>query len=1120
MRPRHLLLLPLLASAALVLPLRAADASGPNGGPGKLPGPERKPEPKFKPADQNPQKALAKLGVPEGFKTDLWAAEPLLANPVAFCIDDKGRIYTSETNRHRTSVLDIRNYMFMLEDDLACRTVEDRVTMVKKYFPNDWQKLGIETEVIRLLKDTNNDGKADESSVYADGFNTVLDGIASGVMAHDGKVWFTNMPDLWLLEGETADGKSVSRKSLSHGYGVRFNYTGHDMHGLIIGPDGRLYFSFGDRAAHVKTMEGGVIDCPDMGAVFRCEPDGTHMEMVMKGLRNPQELAFDDHGNLWTGDNDSDQGDHERWVLVCDGADAGWRIGWQHNPMGKELNPWLTEGLWKPREKDTPAWLLSPISNIPDGPSGLLHYPGTGLPESYNGHFFLCSFKGSSGGSNINSWTVEPNGAGFKLIDQKVFVKSVQATDVDIGPDSKIYFSDWGEGWDYNGQGRIMRTWNPEALAKQAPQVAEVQKLLGEGFRQRGSVELGKLLGYPDQRIRLRAQWALVEKPDAANILTIAATKETKPLARLHGLWGLNHLARLQRNAGKAEEAAKTLAPVAALLTDADPEIRSWAAKVAGEAGLKATGPALVKLLGDSSARVSYFAAEALGSLGDTSVAPKLVEFLRANADKDEYVRHAGITALEKLKATDAVKAAATDSSTAVRRAALLVLRRWQSPEVAAFLKDSDASLVKEAVIAIAEAPIPAAYPAVAALLAGEVKDGVMGARLLNSAFRAGRPEDAKALAAHAVRKDVSPRLRREALDLLAQWEKPFRRDRVVGILRPLPDRDAAPAVAALTAAAPELLRLTDDEAFNAVLKAFTTLKVKTAGPALASFVADANGSAKLRSKALGALADLGAPELNDALAAAQKDPALSAEAGNILAKRDPAHAAGDLIKRFPGASLSDKRGILETLAKVPGEAVDKFLADHVKNIAKVAPEIRLEVLEAAGQRESKNVKAALAAREAALPKDDPLAAYTEALDGGDATRGAKLFKEHAVAACLRCHKVNGEGSEVGPDLSKLAATKDRHYILESIVTPNARIAEGFQMAVLSLNDGSTKAGMVKSENAEAVTLQNPGAPAETVKKADIKSRDNVPSGMLPNLGVLLSRRDLRDIIEFCATLK
>jgi quinoprotein glucose dehydrogenase len=120
----------------------------------------------------------------------------------------------------------------------------------------------------------------------------------------------------------------------------------------------------------------------------------------------------------------------------------------------------------------------------------------------------------------------------------------------------------------------------------------------------------------------------------------------------------------------------------------------------------------------------------------------------------------------------------------------------------------------------------------------------------------------------------------------------------------------------------------------------------------------------------------------------------------------------------------------------------------------------------------------------------------------------------------MRCHKVGGQGGDAGPALDGVASRKDRRYLLESIANVNAAIADGFQMVILTTNKGETLAGLLKKETPTDFVLENPGQPAVTVKKADVKQRDNAPSGMLPNIADLITPRELRDIIEYMATLR
>jgi quinoprotein glucose dehydrogenase len=239
-------------------------------------------------------------------------------------------------------------------------------------------------------------------------------------------------------------------------------------------------------------------------------------------------------------------------------------------------------------------------------------------------------------------------------------VWNILATDCDFGPDGGFYVSDWVEGWGLTGKGRIYRFADAEAAKK--PEVAEVKKLLAEGFY-KGNDELMKLLGHPDMRVRQEAQFALVERggKDGGSLAEVAKHSR-KQLARLHAVWGLGQLARYSAPAARE---------LIQLLKDSDAEVRAQAARALGSSGLLANA-IFVPLLQDAEPRVRFFAALAMRPSsvsgvrawrgGETPPPPlpedtekshkavdALLTMLRENADRDPYLRHAGVVALSRF---------------------------------------------------------------------------------------------------------------------------------------------------------------------------------------------------------------------------------------------------------------------------------------------------------------------------------------------------------------------------------------------------------------------------------------------------------------------------------------
>ncbi len=1184
------------------------------------------------------QRAIRKFRVAPGFKVELVANEPQLENPVAFHIGNDGKIYVSETGRYRSSALDIRHHMSWYDDDLAARTVEDRVALIQRNAGTNWPKLQIETETIRLLEDRDGDGVAERSTVFADGFTNVLDGIASGVMSRDGWVYFTDIPSVWRLRDNDGDGRADEREQLSYGYGVHFSLTGHDLHGLIKGPDGRIYFSVGDRGAHVKTKEGNIVDLPDEGAVFRMEPDGANLEVFARGLRNPQELAFNQYGDLFTGDNDCDHGDRERWVQVVEGADYGWRIGFQFS----EQNPggvWMSERIWWTNFPGRVAAYLPPLAHIDNGPSGLAYYPGTGLGAEFNDTFLLCHFKGQDNLSGIKLIKQVAKGASYEVIDQPELLWNTLPTDVEFGPDGHIYFSDWVEGWPKSMKGRIYRM-VPE---KADPRAAEVKKLLAADFSQIPVTNIMARLVHPDFRVRLKAQHELADRMKRLPVggtnsfgesyqyidavLWYVATRQRNQLGRIHAIWAIGQIGARDRSS-----TALTLLPK--LLQDSDPEIRAQTLKVMGESKMVPAGwpDEVLPLLSEPNPRVQFFALLALGKMmtrvpfeerisatflrelerrSTNKRAPKLdtnpktprtdkyhaqvVKLLERDTPDDRHLQHAAVMAFTYFSNRIETAKLAKSKSLNVQTAALLALRNWQDADVSRFLSNRDPLLVVEAARAINDAPIPDAMPALAALLGGSRRkeaqistalmviltrdqslvtsaatklktSGVAEAmsdadyedlvarplirRVLNANFRVGQPEHAEALAAFAaegrarllpspdssdnsnngaqpeLRPTVISEARAEALLMLGQWANPSPRDKVLGLYRPLETRDPQPAVAALghhfdtliAASTPTVVQI-------AAINAAAELGLVTAGPKLALLINDLQVEGRIRAAALKALAKIKAPEFEAAMETARMDydPTVKRAAMLLSSSSGSAAAAPQLAEVLKSGSVEEQQIALAALSQIPGTVADEIIYGVLRPWVEgqpLDPALELDVLEASRGRSDERIKNYLLRYETNLPPNIKTAAFHWALSGGNVEHGRRIFIEHPAAACYRCHVVDGGGGDVGPHMDGIASRVTPDHILEAIIDPNAKIAEGFENLLIEMTDGSFYAGIIKQETETEVTIASPEDGLLTLKKANIKSRARGASGMPEGIHDILSKQELRDLLAYLTSLK
>lgn len=1089
-------------------------------------------------ADFAADSSQATIQLANGFSLDLWAPGPLVSNAVALSFDNQGVAYVSETSRRKSSDLDIREHRDWITQDLQLQSIEDTRAFHKKVLDpslsdqntwmedfnqdsiRDWRDLEVQSEYIRRIWDSDGDGRADASSLFAKDFNGMLTGVAAGVLHYDNSVFLTAAPEVWRLEDLDGDGDADQRAVISKGYGIHIAFAGHDMSGLTMGPDGRVYWSIGDIGVNAVDQNGKRWAYPNQGAVMRANPDGSDFEVFAHGLRNPQELAFDAYGNLISVDNDGDHsGEHERYVHIIEGSDSGWRINWQYgkyNRPNESYKVWMDERLHVPHFPGQAAYLLPPIALAPNGPAGLAYNPGTALDSKWNNFFFGSYFKGSAAKSKLEAFQLKAKGASFEVSKEIDIINGIASTGITFGPDGALYINDWKDGYSKKPKGRIWRLdVTDESANAQKEQTAQ---LLRAGTKEKTITELVELMAYPDMRIRMAAQFELVKRKEKEALLTIAKTN-TNEYARLHAIWAMGQLGRAN---------SEVIKDLVLLLEDENKHIRAQTLKVIGDAKFDGAYEKTLTLLEDPAPEVQFFAAEALGKFGNRNAFQGLVNLLEQVGETDPHLRHAIVYALSKLEhGTGKLHLLYKHKSEDVRIGAVVALRHSRAPKVAAFLKDTEPLVVTEAARAIHDdRSIPEALPALAEALSYATTDTeAFLRRAINANLRVGSTESAKRLATFANNPNADMEMRLDALWALGYWPHNLVLDRVEGRYRELPDRKVEDGKAALEMVVDDLLASTSDSIRAATISTIGRLGYTEKAEVAFEALKKKNNSKLVRISALKALSELNSPNLLEALRLAVVDKAqsLREEAQVLLGEVDlpKADIAQLLGIALENGTPAEQQKALKSLATSGAEESEQILNTWIDRLAakEIEPALQLDVLLAVEEAGFESGKAKLAAYEAEKNQEDAIAPFLETIYGGNPRSGAKIFYQNSSAQCIRCHAYQGLGGAVGPELDGIAEILNPEELLTSLIDPSARLAPGYGTVVLELNDGTSVTGILIAEQQQFLKLKIGNDTLKEIAINEIKSRENLPSGMI-SMATILTKSEIRDLMAFLQTMQ
>jgi len=1069
----------------------------------------------------------------------LWASDSLVNDPIAISMDPQGGIYYTQGNRIENSEFDIRGHRDWMTQSISWQSVEDRRDFIRKTFTDDseqsqkhlkdlnedgvlnWKDLTIEKEEVWRVSDESGDGYADQARLYIADFHEEISDLANGVEFFDDDVYVAVGPDLWKTTDVDQDGIADEIESLAHGFAVHIGFGAHGMSGVTVGPDGRIWWGIGDIGMNVVDQNGKEWKYPNQGVIVRCEPDGSNFEVFSAGHRNTHEFVFDEYGNLFSEDNDGDhRGERERLVYIVNGNDSGWRINWQ---FGKYTDPdnnlykvWMDEKMHLPRWDGQAAYIIPPITNYVNGPTGMVYNPGTALGEKWAKHFFIAEFRGTPAKSPIHAFTMKPKGAGFDLDQTQEVVKGLLPTGLDFGPEGALYFGDWIDGWGAKHGGRIWKLDSDDAALSAIRQ--QTKELIQTDFQALDNATLIQHLSFQDMRVRMKAQFELAKRGDDGYAsLKSAADSSTDQLQKIHAMWGMGQVARKYQL--KAED-------LITFLDDPDPEIVAQALKLMGDAKYDVAKEKIRHLIASDNARVSFFATETAGIINDAAAVDEIISMLIKNNDEDVYLRHAGSLALARIGDTSKLKSLASHESRALRTAAVVALRRMRNPALVDFLSDQEEYIVTEAARGINDDwSVEEALPALADLL-GEARFSAepLIRRSINANLRVGKTENLTLLMDYANNQQAPASLRAEAIAAAGTWAKPSVLDRVDGRYRGEVERDDQQVKAAFTSNANQFLSDSEAAVVLASLKAIEKLKLGEAGSQIIGLLANHQDS-DIRAQALRSLQAVGYGDMDRVM-----DMALSDESNTVRS------VAVELI---PQSNITDEKAVqlfesiiangskkeqqaaLSAFGTLQSAAAVRALEGYFKQVKsdELPPEIHLDVIEAMRAQGDESLLAQIEDHENSYHPEDPLAAYQYAMVGGDKGKGNEIFYRNEAAQCVRCHAVFEYGGNAGPGLHGLASRMSTTDILESLIEPSAKIAKGYGVVSLELNDGESTAGVVVEETDRDITIKIGKDENRVIAKTDVATREDIPSSM-PGVKRILSQMEIRDLMAFLSSLK
>lgn len=961
-----------------------------------------------------PEEAAKKMTLPEGFEARIFASEPQVVNPVAMTWDDRGRLWVVEL------------YEYPLGAAPGTKPRDN----------------------IKILEDTDNDGRADKVTVFADGLN-----LATGILIGYGGVFVGQAPHLYFMEDTNGDDVADKKTIVKTGFGLEDRHE--LLNGFTWGPDGYMYMTHGV-FTHSKVKNPN--DPEDDGvtltaAVARFHPKTKKFEIFAEGTSNPWGVDFDRAGNAFVSACVIDHLFH-----MAPGGIYVRQAGSPPNPYAYELLPSIVDH-----------------KHFRAAYSGVQVYQGDQYPEEYKGTILMGNIHDSA----VHQDKLTPNGATFKASFVRDFVRAndgwFRPVSTQVGPDGVVWIMDWydkypcyqnanadPEGVD-RAHGRIWRivyTGNEKgkAVGSRPEKDMNLTKLSNE--------DLAKMLEHKNAWHRRTAQRIFTERGEGSfgrsfhgmnPVKKILTTSENSD-ARLAALWTLHGMNELEE------------VTFAETMKDKDPAVRAWTARLMGERGWAM--PDTMKWLYDLSKDEDITVRSAVAVAARQFVSGSLTVNSKPSIPIREVVTGGVLSGL-----WFSTKGTNDPTFTFLYWMAVEPLIAYDPLHAVGFFEEDGA---------VKQMPFAGVILSKIMRRVCDLNDqGLLSKALL--ALKDLKEEHAVSIAS-ALKGMIEGQKGRpvipnsDAVQLVSKWSG-------------LQHKEAS-------SLAQQLGTLWGDaEAMNASLKVITDSARSVEERVQAIQTVRQQKLPIVRDTFVKLLTDAPEPVVQAAISGLREFSA--DDTGELLLKQwkqfSPAsrRIAADVLSsrnRWAQRLISSIENKSVALGDIPAPVVRNLLTtkdEYVRNRATTV----------IGKfRETSADKNKLIAEKKAVVLSGPV----------------DLKKGHEVAqrTCLTCHKLHGEGVDVGPDLTGVGRSS-LDALLANVIDPNQLIGAGYENVEVTTRDDRTIAGRM-IENTEArVRLLVLGGKEEAIAKSDIQNVRVSELSVMPEGLEQISDEDFRNLIWY-----